>query len=49
MSDLTTEFRNLDFPSENIGLIVGLSFPISLRCNKMKNKLFGVHPRKCLN
>lgn len=42
----TTELRNLDFTFENIGLITGLSFSVSLRYNKMKYRLFGFNPRK---
>lgn len=49
MSNLTIEFGNIDFTYENIGLIVGLSFPVSLKFDKMKNGLFGFHPRMCLD
>lgn len=45
----TIELRNLDFISENIGLIMGLSFFVSLRYDKKKYRLFGFNPRKHLN
>lgn len=49
MSNLTIEFGNIDFTYENIGLIVGLSFSVSLKFDKMKNGLFGFHLRMCLD